>query len=122
MADLDQYQELLSKYNNLESDLIAKTRECAQAKEKLLQAEETVKNKEKDYIKLEHQYKLLESKYNLLTKQQNVFPKKERIITDEEILQIKKLRNQGLSYSKIRAATGWSNMTISRALNGAYSV
>ena len=38
-------------------------------------------------------------------------------IKDEDINKIKKLREEGLSYSKISEKTGWSKTTISRVMN-----
>ena len=41
-------------------------------------------------------------------------------ITDEQVQQIKDLRAKGLSYRAIQNQTGWSSVTINRALNGIY--
>lgn len=46
--------------------------------------------------------------------------KKIQQITDQQIQEIKTLRNQGLSYSEIERITKWSKYTISRVLNGHY--
>ena len=46
--------------------------------------------------------------------------KKIQQITNQQIQEIKILRNQGLSYSEIERKTKWSKYTISRVLNGHY--
>ncbi|MGL5352099.1 MAG: hypothetical protein ACRDA5_02090, partial [Clostridium sp.] len=46
--------------------------------------------------------------------------KKTRQITDEQVMEIKKLRGKGLSYRAIEKETGWSSVTINRAINGIY--
>lgn len=46
--------------------------------------------------------------------------KKIQQITDQQIQEIKTLRNQSLSYSEIERITKWSKYTISRVLNGHY--
>lgn len=45
---------------------------------------------------------------------------KERQIKWEEILRIKALKKEGLSYSSISKETGWSKSTICRVINGYY--
>ena len=45
---------------------------------------------------------------------------KEKQITDEDIKNIKRLRNLGLSYREISNKTSWSKATVSRVLNGLY--
>lgn len=46
--------------------------------------------------------------------------KKIQQITEQQILEIKKLRSEGSSYSEIERQTKWSKYTISRVLNGHY--
>ena len=76
-----------------------------------------LKNELKKY-KVEYQ-KLYKSYKNLKTKA--FIPKKKiQQITDQQIQEIKTLRNQGLSYSEIERNTKWSKYTISRVLNGHY--
>lgn len=58
------------------------------------------------------------NKENLLSKETLI--KKQRQITDKQIEEIKELRKQGLSYSKIEKITQWSKFTISRVVNGFY--
>lgn len=52
--------------------------------------------------------------------QSSQLQKKQRQISDEQIEEIKKLRNQGLSFRAISKKTNWSVFTISRVLNGFY--
>lgn len=68
--------------------------------------------------KVEYQ-RLYKSYKNFKTKA--FIPKKKiQQITEQQIQEIKTLRNQGLSYSKIEQVTKWSKYTISRVLNGHY--
>lgn len=46
--------------------------------------------------------------------------KKIQQITEQQIQEIKTLRNQGSSYSEIERITKWSKFTISKVLNGHY--
>lgn len=45
---------------------------------------------------------------------------KEKQITDQDIMSIKRLRSNGLSYREISIETNWSKATVSRVLNGLY--
>ena len=72
-----------------------------------------LKNEYTKHIKnLEDKINDLESKIDLQSKK--------RQITDEQVQQIKDLRAKGLSYRAIQNQTGWSSVTINRALNGVY--
>lgn len=72
-----------------------------------------LKNEYTKYIEeLEDRIKDLESKIDLQSKK--------RQITDEQVQEIKDLRAKGLSYRAIQKETGWSSVTINRALNGIY--
>ena len=72
-----------------------------------------LKDEHKKHIKnLEDKINDLESKIDLQSKK--------RQITDEQVQQIKDLRAKGLSYRAIEKETGWSSVTINRALNGVY--
>lgn len=72
-----------------------------------------LKNEYTKQIKeFEDKIKDLESKIDLQSKK--------RQITDEQVQQIKDLRSKGLSYRAIQNQTGWSSVTINRALNGIY--
>lgn len=54
---------------------------------------------------------------NLKLKKSNKFQSKIKQISDKDILKIKKLKNEGKSYSLISKETGWSKATISRVIN-----
>ncbi|EQK41149.1 helix-turn-helix domain protein [[Clostridium] bifermentans ATCC 19299] len=54
---------------------------------------------------------------NLKLKKSNKFQSKTKQISDKDILKIKKLKNEGKSYSLISKETGWSKATISRVIN-----
>lgn len=54
---------------------------------------------------------------NLELKKSNKFQSKIKQISDQDILKIKKLKNEGKSYSYISKETGWSKATISRVIN-----
>lgn len=54
---------------------------------------------------------------NLKLKKSNKFQSKIKQISDKDILKIKKLKNEGKSYSYISKETGWSKATISRVIN-----
>lgn len=65
------------------------------------------KNKTIDLLKSE----------NLELKKSIKFQSKTKQIPDKDILKIKKLKNEGKSYSYISRETGWSKATISRVIN-----
>ena len=81
--------------------------------------------KELNKYKIEYQ-KLYDSKEKCKKELEQIktkafLPKKKiQQITEKQILEIKKLRNEGLSYSKIERQTKWSKYTISKVLNGHY--
>lgn len=50
----------------------------------------------------------------------NSLKPKEKQITDQDIMSIKRLRDNGLSYREISIETNWSKATVSRVLNGLY--
>lgn len=65
------------------------------------------KNKIIDYLKIENE--------NL---RKNIkFQGKQKQIPDKDIDRIRKLKNEGKSYSYISNVTGWSKATISRVIN-----
>lgn len=65
------------------------------------------KNKTIDLLKAE----------NLELKKSIKFQSKTKQISDKDIIKIKKLKNEGKSYSYISKETGWSKATISRVIN-----
>lgn len=79
----------------------------------------------KYYAEYKRVYKLAE-KYKTdmeeLRKKAFILKKKVQQITEQQIQEIKSLRNDGLSYSEIERITKWSKYTISRVLNGHYDV
>lgn len=81
--------------------------------------------KELNKYKIEYQ-KLYDSKEKCKKELEQIktkvfLPKKKiQQITEQQIQEIKTLRNQGLSYSEIERNTKWSKYTISRVLNGHY--
>lgn len=72
-------------------------------------------SKEKD--ELLEKYKL---EMEQLRKKAFIPKKKVQQITEQQIQEIKELRNDGLSYSEIESKTKWSKYTISKVLNGHY--
>lgn len=60
--------------------------------------------------------KTLETELNKI-KLDNKFKIKQKQISDKDIDRIKKLKDQGKSYSYISSETGWSKATISRVIN-----
>lgn len=75
---------------------------------------------ENNQLKIENEE--LKTENEELDKKYSVFCKKTRQISDEQIEEIKKLRENGYTYSQIRKKTNWSNVTISRVLNGYYDM
>lgn len=75
---------------------------------------------ENNQLKIENEQ--LKTENEELDKKYSVFCKKTRQISDEQIEEIKKLRENGYTYSQIRKKTNWSNVTISRVLNGYYDM
>lgn len=75
--------------------------------------ERKLRDKDKEIIELKNEIedlKLIKS---------NLRPK-ERQIGDKDISNIKKLKEEGLSYRQISQKTSWSKATICRVINGAY--
>ena len=65
------------------------------------------KNKIIDYLKIEND-----------SLRKNIkFQGKQKQISDKDIDRIRKLKNEGKSYSYISNVTGWSKATISRVIN-----
>lgn len=64
--------------------------------------------------------KKTEEELNQIKNKAFIPKKKIQQITDQQIQEIKTLRNYGLSYSEIERQTKWSKYTISRVLNGHY--
>ena len=78
---------------------------------------------EKDRIvidKLNNENNKLKKELENLKSKVFIPKKKIQQITEQQIQEIKNLRNQGFSYSKIEQTTKWSKYTISRVLNGHY--
>lgn len=73
-----------------------------------------------EYQKLYNSKEKYENELNNLKSKSFIPRKRVQQITDQQILEIKNLRNNGLSYSKIECQTKWSKYTISRVLNGHY--
>lgn len=121
-TDQKKYQELQNRYNDLESSHINLSRENEKLKEsnellkkELLELQTSSYKNELLVNKLQHQLDILKTQ----TTQSNLL-KKERIITPEEVQQIKKLRAEGFTYKKIKEVTGWSSVTIRRAITNIY--
>lgn len=72
------------------------------------------KLKEKDSI-----IKLLQDENTRLKSSVNLKPRQKQI-SDKDINKIKKLKEEGKSYSYIANETGWSKATISRVINDKY--
>lgn len=64
--------------------------------------------------------KKTEEELNQIKNKAFIPKKKIQQITDQQIQEIKTLKNYGLSYSEIERQTKWSKYTISRVLNGHY--
>lgn len=54
---------------------------------------------------------------NLKLKNSTKLQSKTKQISDQDILKIRKLKNEGKTYSYIANETGWSKATISRVIN-----
>ncbi|MEG0873497.1 MAG: helix-turn-helix domain-containing protein [Clostridia bacterium] len=76
-----------------------------------------VRELECEIHKLKDENNLLLNENNDLKSRALVNPRK---VTDEQVLNIKELRKNGLSFRAIAKATGLSTCTITRALNGKY--
>ena len=87
-------------------------------------------NWEEKYEVLEKRYDVLYNKYREAEKEIEELKRrikatgylepKKRLIKWEEILRIKALKKEGMSYRSISKETGWSKATISRVINGYY--
>ena len=76
---------------------------------------------ESEFNKLYSQNILLKSRIKYLEKNKSLI-KKQRQISNEQVQEIKNLRQQGLSYREIETKTTWSKFTINRVLNGFYDL
>lgn len=76
---------------------------------------------ESEFNKLYSQNILLKSRIKYLEKNKSLI-KKQRQISNEQVQEIKNLRQQGLSYREIETKTKWSKFTINRVLNGFYDL
>lgn len=75
---------------------------------------------ETEYQKLYKFYQKYKKELEQIKSKALIPGKKIQQITDQQIQEIKTLRNQSLSYSEIERITKWSKYTISRVLNGHY--
>ena len=77
-----------------------------------------------EYFKMKHEYeekiKALEAEIKELKSRKTMLQPRTMQIKPEDIIHIKLLRKQGLSYSKISEKTKWSKATVHRVLNGYY--
>ena len=71
------------------------------------------------YLALSAENRNLKSKLNKTNNKLSKFSNK-RKITDTDILKIKQLRNNGLSYREIEKEVGWSKYVIGKVLNDKY--
>lgn len=134
--NINELDDFIERYNNYKKGLksefttkdfdilineINKLTEINSKNKNVIQSLDNDNNELKSELKkykIEYQ-KLYKSYKNLQTKA--FIPKKKiQQITEKQILEIKKLRNEGLSYSEIERQTKWSKYTISRVLNGHY--
>ena len=77
-------------------------------------------NYEKKLQKKQLEIDRLKSEIELLKSNKSGLKPKEKQIRDLDISNIKKLRDDGLSYREIAKKTNWSKATICRGLNGFY--
>lgn len=75
-----------------------------------------VSNYENKLKEREDHIKLLEDEITKLKTTSNIKPRQKQI-SEEDINKIKKLKEDGKSYSYISNVTGWSKATISRVTN-----
>lgn len=77
-----------------------------------------------EYFKMKHEYeekiKALEAELKELKSRKTTLQPKVMQIKSEDIIRIKSLRKQGLSYSQISEKTKWSKATVHRVINGFY--
>lgn len=71
---------------------------------------------EKQLKEKDETIKWLEEENNKLVSVSKLRPKMKQI-SDKDIIRIKKLKEEGFSYSYISNETGWSKATISRVVN-----
>lgn len=120
--NVNELDNFMKRYNDFKKGLKAHfTTEDFDILIKVIQLLDNDNNELKSELKkykIEY-HKLYKAYKNLQTK--SFIPKKKiQQITEQQIQEIKTLRNQGLSYSEIERNTKWSKYTISRVLNGHY--
>lgn len=108
--DLDILTDYVKNKNNVINSLDNKYKELKNELEKY----------KIEYQKLYNLKENYEKELNDLKSKSFIPRKRIQQITKQQILDIKKLRNDGLSYSEIEDQTKWSKYTISRVLNGHY--
>lgn len=130
LADLEEeYNKLLENNKSLRYELQKYINKCDDLDKELKDTNKELTKSRDDfnsffikYDELEQKYKSLERKYEEVKVRADKFAPIGRQISDEQILEIKKLRAEGKTYREIRLATGWSNVTISRVLKGVYGI
>ncbi len=108
--DLDILTDYVKNKNNVINSLDNKYKELKNELEKY----------KIEYQKLYNLKEKYEKELNDLKSKSFIPRKRIQQITEQQILDIKKLRDEGLSYSEIECQTKWSKYTISRVLNGHY--
>lgn len=130
LADLEEeYNKLLEINSNLRYELQNSfnlnedlRKELKDTLKELRKSREDFNSFYRRYDDLEQKYKSLERKYEEVKIRADKFAPMQRQISDEQVKEIKKLRSEGKTYKEIRIATGWSNMTIARVLQGIYDL
>lgn len=108
--DLDILTDYVKNKNNVINSLDNKYKELKNELEKY----------KIEYQKLYNLKEKYEKELNDLKSKSFIPRKRIQQITEQQILDIKKLRDEGLSYSEIECQAKWSKYTISRVLNGHY--
>lgn len=123
LADIEKaYFDMRDKYNNLTSEANLMERKYLGIKERYDEIQNEVQKLKNELRDKGSKLQLVEAENVKLKKQLKDMGmiKKTRQITNEQVQEIKELRKQGLSYRAIEEATGWSSVTINRAINGIY--
>lgn len=120
-ADFEEaYNKLLEENKRLISENEIYYAELLQLRSINQEQEKDINLYKSQLKKITDEYQELKQQYEIVKIRSDKFMPLKRQISDEQILEIQELRKKGLTFSQIRKKTGWSNCTISRALNGYY--
>lgn len=123
LTDIEKtYYEMKNAYDDIVSQFNITDRKYLLLKEEYEELKTEVQKLKNENIKKDAMLQSVQFENQKLKQQLSEVGmiKKTRQITDEQVKEIKELRANGLSYRAIEKQTGWSSVTINRAIKGIY--